>query len=423
MIAAFFILGAIIGSQINHGIYRFAFFSRRPISPWMRPHPDAGPRRMIDYVPILGWCFLNRDEKVLGNLFWLRPMLIEIGYGFAVAGLYVFHVEQRLWLPPGTQIPDQQTTVWIWFSIQVVLFALLAIATFIDFDEFMIPDQTTIPGVVLCVITSAIYPACGLPRVLPTGTAEPMTFASPLDPPVFLYSTTGLILGLICLWFWCLALIPKVCTFRKGLSGFFPLMMASILQRPRKTKGRIAIRPRRIYWGTPVLVGIGVIGTILIPLFWLAWATDSQKVGILTSLFGMAFGMGMIWSIRIIGRLALNKEAMGFGDVTLMAMIGAYVGWQACLPILGISAVVALVVSVPLALIQSNNSLPYGPYLSIGTVLVVLGWDQVWRQWLETVFAALQPQIIFGVLVVMTVPMFILLVITRFVKERLFGIR
>ena len=37
-----------------------------------------------------------------------------------------------------------------------------------------------------------------------------------------------------------------------------------------------------------------------------------------------------MWAVRLIGTAALRREAMGFGDVTLMMMIGTFLGWQAC---------------------------------------------------------------------------------------------
>ena len=422
LVVAFFLIGALIGGQINHAIYRFAFFNNPPYSPWMKPHPEAAKRTFIDYIPILGWCFLNREEKIHGSLFWLRPFLIEVFSGCALAGLYLYHIDGSGLVPETGQIPE--SVRWSWLAAHTVLLTLLTIATFVDFDEFMIPDQSTIPGVLFFILFAAIYPSVALPSLDDdTKLFVPLGYASPLHPPVVLFGITGLLCALGCLWFWCFALIPKVCTFRKGLANFFPLMMASILQRPRSTHGTIEIAPRKMYWGTPVLAGIALIGTIAIPVFWLVFATDDQKSGLLSSIFGMAFGMSMIWSIRIIGRTALGKEAMGFGDVTLMAMIGAYVGWQACLPILASSAIIALLISVPMAAIKSESVLPYGPYLSMGTVAVVFGWYEIWENWMKDVFERIRPEYIFMIFVIMTVPMYILLLITRFVKERLIGIQ
>ena len=50
--------------------------------------------------------------------------------------------------------------------------------------------------------------------------------------------------------------------------------------------------------------------------------------GLISALIGMAAGGGLIWVIRLVASAASQQEAMGFGDVTLMAMIGAVFGWQ-----------------------------------------------------------------------------------------------
>ena len=426
-IATFFIVGAILGGQINHAIYRFAFFSMRPISPWMKVDPKHPKRTWLDCIPIFGWTLLNREEKIHGNYFWLRPFFIEVACAFGLVGLYLFHVESNSFTPKGTYdvFPNAETTVWVWFAMQSILFGLLAIATFIDFDEFMIPDQVTIPGVLIFLIASAIYPAELLPNVENAGLdgrlISPLHFASPAIWPTESTGVFGEVAAIACIWFWCFALIPKTCTFRKGVTSFLPIMIASILQRPRKTSGTIKITPRRMYLGTPILAGIAIICAPAVVIFW-SVTSDPNRISFLTAVLGMTFGMSMIWSIRLVGKFALGKEAMGFGDVTLMAMIGAYVGWQACLPILGVSAIAALFISVPMAIFYRESTLPYGPYLSIGAVVVVLFWPSVWGGWLKQVFEAFGSGQIFLALVVMTIPMFVLLLITRFVKERVLGL-
>ena len=143
----------------------------------------------------------------------------------------------------------------------------------------------------------------------------------------------------------------------------------------------------------------------------------------MTAILGMTFGLSMIWAIRIVGKLALGMEAMGLGDVTLMAMVGSIVGWQSCLPILAISAFVALGVTLPIYLVKQDKALPYGPYLSIGTIIVILFWPQVWEGYFKGILLLFGIQNVFLVLACMTIPLFLLLHIVRFFKNVIFGVQ
>jgi hypothetical protein len=71
---------------------------------------------------------------------------------------------------------------------------------------------------------------------------------------------------------------------------------------------------------------------------------------------------------------------MGFGDVTLMAMIGAFLGWQPCLMIFFGAPFVALLVAVIQAISTGRRDIPYGPYLCAVAVLVIVKWPWFWTQ-------------------------------------------
>ncbi len=71
---------------------------------------------------------------------------------------------------------------------------------------------------------------------------------------------------------------------------------------------------------------IGLVGFAAIAGVW--YRGGESWLGLLTALVGMVGGGAMVWAVRIVGSAALRKEAMGFGDVTLMMMIGAFLGWQ-----------------------------------------------------------------------------------------------
>ncbi len=67
--------------------------------------------------------------------------------------------------------------------------------------------------------------------------------------------------------------------------------------------------------------------------------------------------------MRIAARQGLGVEALGFGDVTLMAMIGVYVGWQPSVLIFFIAPCYAVVVFVVRLLLRGSNAGAYGPFL------------------------------------------------------------
>lgn len=96
--------------------------------------------------------------------------------------------------------------------------------------------------------------------------------------------------------------------------------------------------------------------------------------GLAVSLAGAFVGGGMIWFMRIIGFWVFRREAMGFGDVTLMAMIGTFLGWQPMILIPFVACTVALVAVVGRGMFRPGREIPFGPYLSIATMLVLLSW-------------------------------------------------
>lgn len=94
------------------------------------------------------------------------------------------------------------------------------------------------------------------------------------------------------------------------------------------------------------------------------------------SLLGLLVGGGIVWGIRILGSLTFGKEAMGLGDVHLMAAVGAVLGWIDPVlafftaPFFGIGwAVMGLCFGRLLG--RVGTALPFGPHLAAATVLVI----------------------------------------------------
>ena len=110
-----------------------------------------------------------------------------------------------------------------------------------------------------------------------------------------------------------------------------------------------------------------------------AWVTDHPSLhGLAVSVAGLVVGGGMVWCVRILGQWALKQEAMGFGDVILMAMIGSFLGWQPMLIIFFVAPVIALAFVVIRLVGRLDRVIPYGPYLSLAALVTILFWQSLW---------------------------------------------
>jgi leader peptidase (prepilin peptidase)/N-methyltransferase len=100
--------------------------------------------------------------------------------------------------------------------------------------------------------------------------------------------------------------------------------------------------------------------------------------GLAYSLAGLATGAAITWLSRLISQWVLGMEALGFGDVTLMAMIGSFLGWQSVLFVFLLAPLCGIIGGISFRLLYGRIAVPYGPFLSAATVLVLLTWRWLW---------------------------------------------
>jgi prepilin signal peptidase PulO-like enzyme (type II secretory pathway) len=384
---AIFLIGSLVGGQLNRGIYRLAW-NPRPIGPWSPPHPDAPPGRPLDRVPVLGWFGLRRESRLHGAGFWIRPMLLELAAGAGFAGLYWWEVRQAGLYPPTVPVPDAWT-LHAQYLIHVLLISLMTVATFIDFDEKTIPDAITLPGTLLLLALAACFPVMALPiaGASPAGIQKvgPLLLSSPNPWPVRLDGPAGLVIGIVCLVGWSLAVWPKTVTMRRGLQMAARYLVVSMFRYP--------------FWR--FIVVVTAVCSMLIAAVWCVGGSHWQSL--LSALVGMAFAGGLIWAVRIIGGSALGKEAMGFGDVTLMAMIGAYLGWQPSLMVFFMAPFVAVVICLAQWILTQRRDIAFGPYLCAAALILIVFWSNIWHQRTKPIFQLgwLVPQVLFFCLILM----------------------
>ncbi|MEZ6090753.1 MAG: A24 family peptidase [Pirellulaceae bacterium] len=419
------LIGIVLGAFINWAIYSWAWFAR-PISPWSPPDSRAAPRRWSDRLPIFGWLGLRRESELHGAWFWLRPMLIELLFGPMLAGLYWWEVQQLGLFPSGAAAgfpPPLLSVVMQWMSFMhighAIMLTLLMIATFIDFDEQTIPDSVTVTGTLMAlalhVVGAATMPQIGSAACLPWTSMQgllPVMFSAPLAIDPKWTTLPGLIVGEGIFAAWCFALSNRRWITRKGWAKAFVYFGAGLVKYETMLLGRYRIK----VW--KMLILIWLAGTSLIAVtYW--GANPTLWLPLLSALIGLGIGGGQIWAVRLVARLGLGKEAMGFGDVTLMAMIGAFLGWQAALFTFFLAPFTAILIVLVSWLLTGNRMLPFGPYLAAASMLTVVFWDRIWNQWGAGVFAV--GPLIGAVLGFALIAMCAMLYLFRVAERLLFG--
>lgn len=371
-LAVVFVLGAAVGSLLNVCIYRlpradgFWLALRRLVYP---PSHCPGCRQPIafrDNVPILGWLLLAGRCRTCRARISIRYPLIELLTACLFAGVYWFEVrnwwqveESSLYhaLGPAGSI----WSVWLspaavqhWrFAAHAFLIAALITVTMIDLDLGWIPDSVTLPVMAGGVLANAVT---GQVYLVP-----------------FWYQTSDM-----------------AASAGRHAALFEALLPDALLQE---------------WFGT-----------------WLAFrgapdwvATHPHLHGVAVSLAGMIAGGGIVWAVRFLGQWALKREAMGFGDVMLLAMIGSFLGWQAVLLIFWLALVLAVAVAVPFRTFSRAGEFAFGPYLAVGTLLVLIAGRTLWPTY-EIQVLALGPLLV-PLALIMAAIAIVLLVAVRVLKN------
>jgi len=331
-------------------------------------------RTWADHLPVVGWWLLRRESKEHGTRYWLRPLLIELMLPLSVVWYFQFLISGGT-LPPALKmfVPAVQPELHGQFVGHFVLIALMTIATFIDFDEQSIPDTVTIPGTVIGLLGAALVPGwMGFTAVLTVNGEMPAELDA-MSPNVWLEwlnGRWGLYFAIAIIVVWGFALLDRRIILRRGIS---------------KAVGYFVARLLRPHWLWKVVLAISAAMLIGVCVAWNLQIVRWQYL--LSSLLGLACAGGITWAVRISASAALRVQALGFGDVTLMAMIGTYVGWQPSILIFFIAPLMAVLIVVVQYLLTGEKAAPYGPYLCAATVAVFVGWSGLWFGWAMPVFA------------------------------------
>jgi len=118
-----------------------------------------------------------------------------------------------------------------------------------------------------------------------------------------------------------------------------------------------------------------------IPIFFLA-ALIVMGLRFQDAFLGFLIGGGCLYVIAFVYELVTKREGMGGGDIKLLAMMGAFLGWQSLLFILLVSSLLGAVVGIAVMMIKGQDmkyAVPFGPFLSLAAVAYIFFGDTAMR--------------------------------------------
>lgn len=168
----------------------------------------------------------------------------------------------------------------------------------------------------------------------------------------------------------------NVAAYGPGFEALRAIVFLTVLLAIAVTDARFYVIPDEMSLGGAaagvLLAGIGQL-----------WVPPVQ-VEVQDAVIGAVVGSGALWIVAIAGSWALGREAMGGGDIKMMALIGAFLGWKGALLTVFLGALAGTIVFVPIAY-RTDRLVPFGLFLALGAALAFYLGDDLLRWYLGLV--------------------------------------
>jgi leader peptidase (prepilin peptidase)/N-methyltransferase len=138
-------------------------------------------------------------------------------------------------------------------------------------------------------------------------------------------------------------------------------------------------------WGLVALTVIDIDEQLLpdpltLPLMWLGLLVNINGMftDLVSAVIGAAAGYLSLWLVFQVFRLVTGREGMGYGDFKLLAVFGAFLGWQLLPLIVLLSSLIGAILGIAMTVLRGRDHrvpIPFGPYLA-GAGLIALIWGE-----------------------------------------------
>ena len=345
---AFFFLGSIVGSFLNVCIHRLPLGMSIVTPPSHCPHCKYSIPWWLN-VPLLTWLFLRGRCRNCGAPISPRYFIVELFTGLMFLAC---------WLAFSSRLHPYSTMPLV--LVYTLFVSGLIVATFIDFEHFIIPDEITLGGTVVGVVLSLLLPSLH-------GDARPSVS--------FAHGVLGAAFGA--------GVVYTILRLGKLLFGRQKITM------PARTKvvfsetdlhlpGKQIPYDELLYRETDEIILHAQYLELIDRCYW--------NVPVKLSKSRLLIGEDVLDPNDVLylevfcDALVLPREAMGLGDVKFMGAIGAFLGWQGALFSLMISSVIGAAVGVVLISLQRrewSSRIPYGPYIALAALVWLFAGKQI----------------------------------------------
>jgi leader peptidase (prepilin peptidase)/N-methyltransferase len=367
-----FLFGAATGSFLNVVIYRMP---RGESINFPRSHCTVCGKMIAFYdnIPILSWLVLRGRCRHCKTPISPRYLIIETLTGLMFVGLYVAYYMLDFRVGSGTF--EQSYAMYV---AHVVLLSALLACSLIDIAHWIVPLEVCWFASVVAILAATLFPHEWMPAI------SPGLGAGAIGAMVGLFVALGL---------------ERIGVIQPSFldADDKPFAQEAQISRDKAPKSVAAgksdqVDPRReILREVVFLLPAGSLAFVAwASVTWIApasrwWASLHESSywlgprlsGLEAALLGYLVGGLWIWGTRILGTLGFGKEAMGLGDVHILAAVGAATGWVVPSVAFLLAPFYGLLWALYLVVGRNQRELPYGPWLALASVTAMLAHDPI----------------------------------------------
>lgn len=365
-----FALGGCIGSFLNVVIYRMP----RDLSlvyPGSACPSCKKPIRFYDNIPLVSWLLLRARCRYCKAPISARYFVVELLTALMYVGLFVLYFMVGIRQMSTEDTGGMQMFLhggWLVYLLHIILLSGLLAVSAIDLEFWVVPLSTCWFLTAVGIAGSALAPLAMDHRFISHFRLLP--FSGATSGAISAGAAVGLAASL---------LLRKLGILKESYLAVESPPADGADEQQYDHRREIL---KEILFVIPILVCSFAAYYLLLKLpglkeYWLDFTQMPVAAGFLGALTGYFIGGGIVWATRIFGTLGFGKEAMGMGDVHLMAAGGAFLGPVSITIAFFVGPFFGLAWAVFQMLFRKTRQIPYVPFLSLGILTVIIFHDWI----------------------------------------------